>query len=55
MVGLPADTLARQGQQSGQITCYEQRTDHVLSTRLRPYLAAVSPPAYHRVSRRQML
>src|SRR5262245_48931330 len=33
MLGLPADTLTRQGVQSGQITCYEKRTDHVLSTR----------------------
>jgi len=33
MVGLPADTLTRRGQQSGQITCYEKRTHHVLSTR----------------------
>ena len=32
MLGLPAGTLTRQGQQSGQITCYEKRTDHVLST-----------------------
>src|SRR5947207_7659349 len=32
MVGLPADTLTRRGQQNGQITCYEKRTHHVLST-----------------------
>src|SRR5262245_30894681 len=32
MLGLPADTLTRQGPSSGQITCYEKRTDHVLPT-----------------------
>ena len=32
MLDLPADTLTRQGSQSGQFTCYEKRTDHVLST-----------------------
>src|SRR5215472_3943480 len=32
MLALPADTLTRRGSQSGQITCYEMRTDHVLST-----------------------
>src|SRR5215813_3039237 len=32
MLGLPAHTLIRQGSLSGQITCYEKRTDHVLST-----------------------
>src|SRR5215467_13101363 len=36
MLALPADTLARRGSQSGQITCYEMRTDHVLSTNTRP-------------------
>jgi len=34
MLALPADTLTRRGSQSGQITCYEMRTDHVLSTAL---------------------
>jgi len=33
MLALPAVTLTRQGSQSGQITCYEKRTDHVLPTR----------------------
>src|SRR5262244_3021592 len=32
MLALPAVTLTRQGSQSGQITCYEKRTDHVLPT-----------------------
>src|SRR5215467_1456063 len=32
MLALPADTLTLRGSQSGQITCYEMRTDHVLST-----------------------
>src|SRR5215470_1660166 len=32
MLALPADTLTRRGSQSGQITCYEMRTDHLLST-----------------------
>src|SRR5215470_646874 len=36
MLALPADTLTRRGSQSGQITCYEMRTDHVLSTNTRP-------------------
>ena len=63
MLGLPVATLTRQGAQSGQITCYEQRTDHVLPTpnlgrldrvdRHRPRLAEVhaSSPESVRVPR----
>jgi ABC-type uncharacterized transport system substrate-binding protein len=32
MLGLLADTLTRQGSHTGEITCHEKRTSHLLST-----------------------
>src|SRR5262252_3352254 len=43
MLALPADTLTRRGSQSGQITCYEMRTDHVLSTTTHGFTCPCEP------------